>query len=158
MSHSRLTTLYFVKTTLAVLVLAILTVGVTQGAPGKTEAAAAVATEAKGEKPAAKKQEPLPAMDSLVVFDEPAELVHREPAKYPALAQRAGLEGKAVVKVLVDKDGSARETVVFASSGSRLLDRAAQRAAGLYRYRAAQYKKQPIAVWVTHSIDFILNN
>jgi TonB family protein len=47
---------------------------------------------------------------------------------YPRLARRAGVEGEALLRFEVGRDGAARGVRVFASSGKPSLDRAAVRA------------------------------
>jgi protein TonB len=44
---------------------------------------------------------------------------------YPPLARRLGMEGKVVVRIVVDRGGKLKEVSVVKSSGNKILDRAA---------------------------------
>ena len=44
---------------------------------------------------------------------------------YPPLARRLGIEGKVVVRIVVDREGKLKEVSVAKSSGNKILDRAA---------------------------------
>ena len=44
---------------------------------------------------------------------------------YPPLARRLGIEGKVVVRIVVDREGKLKEVSVVKSSGNKILDRAA---------------------------------
>ncbi len=44
---------------------------------------------------------------------------------YPPLARRLGIEGKVVVRIVIDREGKLKEVSVVKSSGNKILDRAA---------------------------------
>jgi protein TonB len=46
---------------------------------------------------------------------------------YPPLARRLGIEGKVVVRIVVDREGKLKEVSVVKSSGNKILDRAASK-------------------------------
>jgi len=46
---------------------------------------------------------------------------------YPPLARRFGIEGKVVVRIVVDREGKLKEVSVVKSSGNKILDRAASK-------------------------------
>ncbi len=46
---------------------------------------------------------------------------------YPPLARRLGIEGKVVVRIVVDRGGKLKEVSVVKSSGNKILDRAASK-------------------------------
>jgi len=75
---------------------------------------------------------------------------------YPDLARRAGVEGKVVVRVLVDKDGSVRRMFIEASD-NELLNQAAMDAIKKYgKFTPAIQNDQPIMVWIAIPIQFKL--
>lgn len=82
--------------------------------------AATIAT--KGEVLAAA---PAPAAE---VFVPPSFLFRQEPA-YPERARRAGVEGVVGLRIALAPDGTVRHVELMRSSGSRLLDEAAESAA-----------------------------
>ncbi len=75
---------------------------------------------------------------------------------YPDLARQAGIEGKTVVKALVDIDGSIIDAKVLKSSGNQMLDQAAVVAARKYKFTPAKQRDKFVRVWVAIPITFQL--
>jgi len=75
---------------------------------------------------------------------------------YPELAKKAGIEGKAVVKMLVDTDGSIMEVQIVKSSGNQMLDEAAVAAARKSKFTPARQRDKLVRVWVSRPFDFKL--
>jgi protein TonB len=59
------------------------------------------------------------------------------PPEYPFAAKRRGLEGRVILRVEVDNDGTARRVIVTKSSGYKILDNAAQKAARHWKFLPA---------------------
>ena len=59
------------------------------------------------------------------------------PPKYPLAARRHGLEGRVLLRVEVDSRGIAHRVTVTKSSGHKILDEAARRAAGKWQFLPA---------------------
>jgi protein TonB len=78
--------------------------------------------------------------------------------EYPELARRAGIEGKTVVKALVDVDGSIAEVKVLQTSGNTMLDQAALAAARKATFTPAKQRDKYVRVWVAIPINFSLTN
>ncbi len=76
---------------------------------------------------------------------------------YPPLLRRAGEQGRVVLRVLVNVDGSAGEVRVHHSSGSSLFDDAAQAAVRKWRFVPARRGETVVAEWVQVPIDFKLS-
>lgn len=75
---------------------------------------------------------------------------------YPDLAKRSGIEGRVIIKVLVDKTGSILKKKVEYTD-SPLLDKAALDAIEKYgKFIPAVQNKQPVACWVSVPITFKL--
>ncbi len=74
---------------------------------------------------------------------------------YPDLARRANVEGKVLVRVLVDKDGSPKRTRVEYSDND-LLNDAAVNAIMKATYTPAIQNNQPVQCWVTIPVNFKL--
>ncbi len=75
---------------------------------------------------------------------------------YPEMARRAGVEGKVVLRVLVDKNGNAKRVIVE-SSDNKLLDKEAIEAIKKYgKFEPAIQNKQPVTCWVSIPIVFKL--
>jgi len=66
---------------------------------------------------------------------------------YPEIAQLLRLEGKVIVKVLVDKQGHPRRAIVI-KSDSEVFNEAARKAALEARFRPAVMNSGPVKCWV----------
>ncbi len=82
--------------------------------------------------------------------------IYTPPPEYPELARKAGIEGKTVVKMLVDIDGSVIDVQIVKSSGNQMLDEAAVACARKTRFTPAKQRDKFVRVWVARSIDFRL--
>ncbi len=78
--------------------------------------------------------------------------------EYPPLAAKAGIEGKTVVKMLVDTDGSVIAVEILKSSGNQMLDESAVNAAKKAKFTPAKQRDKFVRVWVVRQIEFKLNN
>lgn len=83
---------------------------------------------------------------------------HRPAPHYPAQALRAGIGGLVQVRIYVGPDGIPTSVAVVRSSGSRELDRAAQRAARNWRFQPAQVNGEPSTGDVVVPIQFTPSN
>jgi len=75
---------------------------------------------------------------------------------YPPLAAKAGIEGKVVVKMLVDIDGGVITVEVIKSSGNPMLDESAIAAAKQSKFTPAKQRDKLVRVWVVRQIEFKL--
>lgn len=73
---------------------------------------------------------------------------------YPPLAKVAGIQGKVVFDVLIDKEGSVESAQL--SSGHPLLANAARKALFQYHYKPTLLNGNPIPVVTTVTIAFRL--
>lgn len=76
--------------------------------------------------------------------------------RYPDLARRAGIEGQAVVKALVDVDGSVMEVTILKSSGNQMLDEEALLAARSWKFSPAKQRDRFVRVYVAIPMEFRL--
>jgi len=98
--------------------------------------------------------EDAPPPDFVPVEKEP-QIIHQVIPKYPDLAQRAGIEGRVIVKIWVDKDGKPHKAVVLKSDAD-IFNQPAVDAAMQYRFTPAIMNKGPVAVWVVIPFTFKL--
>ncbi len=89
------------------------------------------------------------------VFD--AAYLHNPPPVYPLPARRSGVQGKVMLEVAVTAQGSAREVEVARSSGSSLLDNAAQDAVRQWRFVPAHRGDEVVEARVVVPVEFKLN-
>lgn len=98
-----------------------------------------------------------PPAQPKVVTQGIAYLVKPDP-QYPPLARRAGEEGTALIRVLVNTEGRPEEANVQQSSGFNRLDEAARKAVLAARFRPHQENGQAIRVWAMVPVNFTLEN
>ncbi len=83
-------------------------------------------------------------------------LVNKVVPDYPRFARDAGIEGLAVVCVVVDTSGLVESAEVYASSGNRALDEAALEAARRARFQPGYQLDRPVRVMVNLPFNFRL--
>jgi protein TonB len=90
--------------------------------------------------------------------DKMPELLESVAPEYPTEAEKTGLEGDVWLKALVASDGSVAKAEIVTSSGHEVLDKAALAAAKECRYKPALQDGQPVAVWISYKISFVLGD
>jgi periplasmic protein TonB len=91
---------------------------------------------------------------TLPLFD--AAYLDNQPPSYPPLSRRLGEQGRVVLRVLVDANGSAGQVEVRASSGSGRLDESARATVSRWKFVPAKRGGEPFAEWVLVPISFKL--
>ena len=76
---------------------------------------------------------------------------------YPEIARKANVEGRVIVQVLIDKNGTVREVQVLKSMGLDECDQAAIQAIQAVQWKPAKQRDKTVAVWVTIPISFKLS-
>lgn len=92
-----------------------------------------------------------------VPYEKEPQLVKKVEPKYPELAMRAGLEGKVIVKIWVDKEGKVKQVVVLKSDAEIFNDPAID-AAKQFVFTPAYMNNGPVAVWVSFPFRFRLTD
>lgn len=77
---------------------------------------------------------------------------------YPAMSQKMGEEGRAVVRVSIDAEGAVTNVTVKSTSGSPRLDRAAVAAAQAFKCRPYRQNGRAMSVVADKPYDFKLDN
>ena len=80
----------------------------------------------------------------------------KNPAPYPPLSRRMGEEGKVVLRVSINAQGSADNVEIKASSGSQRLDEAAQKTVRNWKFIPAKRGDTAVQSWVLVPIIFKL--
>ena len=78
------------------------------------------------------------------------------PPSYPPLAKRLGIEGRAMIRVMVDPSGKPEQIELAQSSGSTVLDRAALTAVRQWTFIPARQGTEAVSAWVKVPIRFHL--
>ena len=86
------------------------------------------------------------------------EMIYEEVPDYPSWAEQAGIEGTVKIRTLILKDGRVDSAFVEMSSGSKVLDDAALKAAYKNRFKPGIRDGCPVAAWVTYEVSFSVNN
>ena len=100
---------------------------------------------------------PVTKPDAVRLPSSNAEYLNNPHPAYPAISQRLGEQGTAVIHVLISKDGSALQGEVFQSSGFERLDQVALRTVLAWRYIPGQRNGQAQDMWFNVPINFKLN-
>jgi protein TonB len=103
-------------------------------------------------------EENWPSPDDFVAVDVSPQMIYTEPVVYPEDAKKAGITGDVWVKALIDKEGAVRQALVQKSSGNEQLDKAAVKAASGNKFKPALKDGQPVPVWVSYKIQFVLDD
>ena len=98
---------------------------------------------------------PVPQLEA-VYQQQPAFLQPPRPPRYPRMARKRGTEGQVVLRVELNDTGAITALSVEHSSGSGLLDRAAQDAVAKWRFAPAQRNGISVASYVRIPVNFIL--
>jgi len=78
--------------------------------------------------------------------------------EYPELAKKAGIEGRVVVKMEIEIDGSVMDAQILRSSGNQNLDEAALSQARKCKFKPARQRDKLVRVWVNMPFDFYLED
>ena len=92
---------------------------------------------------------------SASMYSPPVFLVRENP-HYPTEALSEGRQGKVVVKVFISPLGKVESTEILESSGSPVLDKAAELAASTSQFKPAERDHQPISAEATATYRFEL--
>jgi len=96
-----------------------------------------------------------------VPYDEPPQPIGGFAAiqrnlKYPEIARKAGVEGRVLVHVRVDKKGNVIETKILQSLGNNGCDEAAVDAIKKVKWKPAYQRDKPVTVWIAIPVQFKL--
>jgi periplasmic protein TonB len=92
-----------------------------------------------------------------VPYEKEPQIVKKVEPKYPDLAMRAGLEGKVIVKIWVDKEGKVKQVVVL-KSDAEIFNEPSIEAAKQFVFTPAYMNNGPVAVWVSFPFRFKLTD
>lgn len=76
--------------------------------------------------------------------------------RYPAEARRNDIQGKVVVRVMVEPSGTVSKVKLGETSGFPALDRAAMEAAKCQHYESGSVGGVPSAMWTEFPVNFVL--
>jgi len=82
--------------------------------------------------------------------------LHNPAPPYPVLSRRLGEQGRVLLRVRIEADGSASAAQVYGSSGFARLDQAAQQAVLRWRFVPGTRNGEPQAMWHLVPIHFVL--
>jgi protein TonB len=97
---------------------------------------------------------PPPVITTAPIFA--ADYLDNPAPPYPALARRAGEQGRVVLRVLVSPSGKADEVEIRTSSGHRRLDESARDTVRRWRFIPAKRGDEAVSAWVLIPISFRL--
>lgn len=103
--------------------------------------------------PAAPTQASLPNAGQL---DDIPATIHSPRPEYPADALTAGVEGRVVLRVELDRDGQVTDVTVAKSSGDRRLDEAARQSVAKWKFEPATRMGVAVATAIAVPVNFQL--
>lgn len=92
-----------------------------------------------------------------IPYETPPQIIGKIKPIYPLLAQEAGIEGKVILNVYIDIDGSVKNVLVMKGVPNTGLDEAAIAAVKQCRYEPALQRGKPVGVWISQVIKFELD-
>lgn len=125
--------------------------GASAPAAPASQASAATASPAAGSAAAAS-----PAPARIELPSSSADYLNNPRPAYPPLSKRLGEEGKVVLRVLIEADGSASKAEIRSSSGYDRLDQAALQTVLRWRYLPGKRNGVAEAMWFNVPINFVL--
>lgn len=107
---------------------------------------------------------PPPLRDDVPVFvphDVPPEPIGgyqaiQQKLYYPAVARKAGIEGRVMVWVQIDEQGKVKRTRIMKSLGHNGIDQSAMQAIRTVKWKPAMNGDKPISCWVAVPVEFKL--
>lgn len=108
--------------------------------------------------------DPNDGLYQFVPYDEPPVMIGGMAAllqklEYPELARKAGIEGKAIMSVLVDEQGKTVKVRVLKESGARIgFEDAAEQALMKMKWKPAYQRDVPVKVWISVPVTFKLRD
>jgi TonB family protein len=92
-----------------------------------------------------------------VPYDKEPQIIRKVEPAYPEPAKRAGLEGRVIVKMLVDTAGKVGQVVVL-KSDAEVFNEPAIEAAKQFVFTPATVNNKPVAVWISYPFRFRLQD
>jgi len=102
--------------------------------------------------------EGLPSQAEFVPVDSLPQLIQETTPVYPKEAKEEKITGKVIITALIDTNGDPVKVKISKSSGNKMLDESAVAAAKQNKYKPAMRDDKPVAVWVTYSVKFALDD
>ncbi len=84
----------------------------------------------------------------------PPELIEFQRPVYPKNLRERDVEGKVILKILIDKEGKVKEIHIFESSGYEAFDQIAVKSVRQWQFKPAKKGNQPRESWVLIPINF----
>ena len=101
------------------------------------------------------KNEDRTEVESAIVLKKP-EIISRSNPFYPSEAIKSNIEGKVVMKLLINKEGEVTKTMVENSSGHSILDEAAIAYSRELKFSPALMNSKPIDIWLSMVFNYKL--
>lgn len=125
-------------------------------ATAQPDAAAALPPAATAPAKSAKTAEEAPPPPKLELPSTNASYLNNPKPNYPAMSKRLQEQGKVMVRVLIEADGSPSRAEIHTSSGFDRLDQAALQTVLRWRFVPGKRAGVPEAMWFNVPINFVL--
>lgn len=91
-------------------------------------------------------------------WEEAPELRRIVKPDYPEIARKAGVEGKVIMKIIVDELGNVIQAEIMIEEPPGIFGKAAIDAVMQYKFKPARQRDKAIKVWMGHTIIFTLQD
>ena len=99
----------------------------------------------------------IPPPDAFQPVEKQPVQTYEEPPEYPRLAQEGGFTAFVIVEAYVDRNGKVKKAQAVKCSRENMgFEEAAVRAAYKNEYRPAIQNGEPVGVWISYRVDFVL--
>lgn len=89
-------------------------------------------------------------------LDKPLNTLSRIPPSYPLRARRRGIEGKVIVRFLVDEEGAVRQLSIVDADPPGTFEKSVLQCVAKWRYTPGTVESVPVRTWVETTISFKL--
>lgn len=89
--------------------------------------------------------------------DTPPRVLRGAPPAYPYAAKRRHVEGKVLVRALIQVDGTVTDAAVVESVPSGVFDKAVFKALARWRFKPGMLEGRPVPTWVVIPFEFTLS-
>lgn len=100
----------------------------------------------------------MPGLNQFVYVEQIPQFIYRAKPEYPRFERQLGIEGTVWIAVAVDIDGSVANARVYKSSGRESFDKAALTVAYDNKFRPAIQNGNPIKIWISYQVEFVLTD
>ena len=90
-------------------------------------------------------------------LDQEPQPVVRVPPIYPYKAREQGIEGKVLIKLLVNADGTVGQVIIMDARPKGIFENAVMKSVPSWKFNPGKVDGEPVTAWVVTTVNFDLN-